>query len=1068
MSIETKRIRAVFETDTSKYNSSLNGINKQMKMYQSEVKAASTDTKNFGKNAENLSKTAQGLAKQIELNKSKIKLYEDAMAKSNQKVQDGITKRKALEQQLKDNEKEYNNIVKAYGKESEQAKVLKATIDDLNNQYSKNEKQIESNIKKVADYNTNVNKAKTDISNLQGQLDKTNEALNQHTSRWTKASEKLNVFSENAKKVGSTVNSIGNGILKVSGVAATGIGAATKSFMDFEQQIAKVSTIADYTNISMEDLKGGIINLSIETGMATSDLNEALYQTLSAGVETADSVSFLGEAVKLAKGGFTSTTNAVDILTTVLNAYGLEASETTKVSDILVQTQNKGKTSVDQLASSLGKVIPTAKSANVNFEQLGAAVALMTSKGIATSESVTYLNSAINELAKSGTNASNELKKATGKTFRELMEDGKSLGDVMSSLNDYAIKNGKSLADMFGSAEAGKAALTLATDSGKEFNKVLNDMSDSAGATQEAYDTMMNTRSESLAVSLNKVKVSFMKLGEAAVPIVDELAELISKLGDFIGSLSDDQLKSIVNFTKWGLIAGGSSKIIGGTISTVGNLTSGLGKLTGKLATTSTATAGATSAITAATTGTSFLSKAISAGSLLFNPWTIGIGAAAAGGYALYKTLQKDVVPSVDLFADAMIKTGTVINEYGEVAVMQSIKISEATQENVQAYLNMEQGVTESLQSLYITSTSITQENADALVNQFSQMGDMITSELSQDKENDLAVLQQSFAANSALTEEEQAKIISQLNSHYEIKSNEINAGEERIKEILANASENNRELNKNELEEITQIKLNMRDTAVKCLSEQAEESQAILDRMASYDRRVTTDMAAVHVKELNEARDKAVEAANKEYRDTLAIAEKMKSDGTSESIELADKLIEEAERQKKGVIEKSNETREKGLNKLEESYADLRNEVNTDTGEILSYWDKLKQKFGNMGGKTTYTVETKYTTTGKPASGVNYNSSSINRSIRRVAIPQHNVDIVRGLTKQVSTKESSFQFDYTRVENMLDKFSKQISSIDRNTKVLISAKELAGASAGYTNEELDRLRVIESFGYSD
>ena len=73
-----------------------------------------------------------------------------------------------------------------------------------------------------------------------------------------------------------------------------------------------------------------------------------------------------------------------------------------KVSDILIQTQNKGKTTVGELSKSMGAVIPIANSVNFNMEELGASLALMTSKGIATSESATYLKSMLSELGKSG------------------------------------------------------------------------------------------------------------------------------------------------------------------------------------------------------------------------------------------------------------------------------------------------------------------------------------------------------------------------------------------------------------------------------------------------------------------------------------------------------------------------------------------------------------------------------------------------------------------------------------------------------------------------------------------
>ena len=120
---------------------------------------------------------------------------------------------------------------------------------------------------------------------------------------------------------------------------------------------------------------------------------------------------------KLATGGFTDVTKAVDVLTTVINAYGLNAEEASNISDKLVQTQNLGKTTVDELAASMGKIIPTAKAANVGVDQICTGYAELTSSGIATAEATTYMNSMLNELSKSGTKTSDMLKNKMGKSF---------------------------------------------------------------------------------------------------------------------------------------------------------------------------------------------------------------------------------------------------------------------------------------------------------------------------------------------------------------------------------------------------------------------------------------------------------------------------------------------------------------------------------------------------------------------------------------------------------------------------------------------------------------------------
>ena len=71
---------------------------------------------------------------------------------------------------------------------------------------------------------------------------------------------------------------------------------------------------------------------------------------------------------------------------------------------------------------------------------------------------------------KSGTTADKALRQAAGKGFADLMASGMSLGDVLAILQTEAEKSGKTIADMFGSAEAGKAAVSLLSGGVDGFN----------------------------------------------------------------------------------------------------------------------------------------------------------------------------------------------------------------------------------------------------------------------------------------------------------------------------------------------------------------------------------------------------------------------------------------------------------------------------------------------------------------------------------------------------------------------------------------------------------------------
>lgn len=371
---------------------------------------------------------------------------------------------------------------------------------------------------------------------------------------------------------------LSEGVGKIGGIAAKGlaaIGAAAagataaivKVGSDFETSMAKVQTLADTTQVSMADLSKGIMEMSNTTGQSSQSLAEALYQALSAGVQTGDALAYTEQAAKLAAAGFTTTESAVDALSTVMNAYKMDASEVNAVSDMLLQTQNKGKTTVDELAASIAQVTPTAAAMGVEFEQVSAALATMTAQGVPTSQATTQLNQLFAELGKSGQQASENLMKAAegteyaGMSFQQMMDAGVPLNEVLDMMSDYAEANGKSLLDMFGSIEAGKAALTMAGENSEMFADNLEAMNESAGLTEEGFTTMVDTLQGKMGI----LQESFTNLG---IAIYQGMQEPLKGLAD-VGIQALDELMTAFN-------EGGVEGLIEAGSNIIANLLTGI------------------------------------------------------------------------------------------------------------------------------------------------------------------------------------------------------------------------------------------------------------------------------------------------------------------------------------------------------------------------------------------------------------------------------------------------------------------------------------------------------------
>lgn len=326
----------------------------------------------------------------------------------------------------------------------------------------------------------------------------------------------------------------------------------SRSAAEFESGIAKVSTIADTSRVSLSTIEADIMSLSRNTGQSAGDITEAAYQAMSASVDTASAVQFVDEANKLAVGGFTQQATAADVLTTAINAYGLQVAEATRLSDMLIMTQNLGKTTVDELAQNMGRVIPLASAYNVEMDNLSAAYAEMTKNGIATAESTTYIKSMLNELGSSGSEVSKVLMEQTGQSFAQLMQDGYSLGDVLQVLGQSVDGNTTAFNNLWGSQEAGIGALSLFNSGASAFNGTLREMQGSAGATEKAYSAMTDTTEFAAQRMSNSFSNLKLTVGGQLNPVMEELYNKTADIVDSFTGFADEHPGVVAGLTAVG------------------------------------------------------------------------------------------------------------------------------------------------------------------------------------------------------------------------------------------------------------------------------------------------------------------------------------------------------------------------------------------------------------------------------------------------------------------------------------------------------------------------------------
>lgn len=834
----------------------IQALNKELRYLDKEYKTTAKGSKDFEKSQEGLKVKLSNLEKKYDIQKAKLEAYNKKLNESKEKI-------------LK--------------KEQE--------LEKLKNAEGDNTKAIEKAEKQLETYKTKMNNAAKEISlteiemkNLEKEISNTGQALNNiPLEEYKKKIKELDKHHEEVSKqfktVGDNAIKLGDTLLKGAAPMIAIGTASAKMASDFETAFAQVTTIADENEVSNEKMKKSIIDLSNQTGISAKEISANVYDAISAGQKTGDAVNFVTNSTKLAKAGFAQAGDSLNLLTTILNSYGMEASKVTDVSDKLITTQNIGKTTVAELAQSMGKVIPTAKAFGVNLDNVTTAYAELTAKGIATSEAGTYVSSMFNELGKQGTNASKALKDISGKTFQELIGSGKSLGDILAIMDEGAKKNKKSLADMFGSTEAGKAAMIIATNSGKDFNNMLSQMKDSAGATQKAFDKMNATPAERMAISVNKIKNEMIRFGESILPMMDQVSSVISKTADWFGEMSEEEQKTIINTTLLTFALGGTIKGFGKAARGAGSLVDIYRKLSTKAAENSKQMKLLSNSANSTTKGV----RNLTGGLNILNPATLAVTgsiAALTAGVAVYKTHSELMNKNILYTTDQMSTLEKAVAKFTGV----NAKSKEELIQMGLVYKDFSQNISKEFQEKVIESTAkvndfnmklteinidgvITKEESEALEGRVTEMADSAINAIKAKQEESNSAMKEFFLRDDVLSENEKV-VLESLERISKTNIDEVTKLKNEIFEIKQKALDNDKDLTEEEVEMIKDKTNRIAQIELESLGKTQKEIAFAKNEFQNRLRSISLEDASKIVEEKAKIRDDEY-AKIKTYYDT-------------------------------------------------------------------------------------------------------------------------------------------------------------------------------------------------------
>jgi len=322
-------------------------------------------------------------------------------------------------------------------------------------------------------------------------------------------------------------------------VIVRAISAVVSAFKDaqvaaaeFSIAVAEAFTISGGQLGTMEEMNASVLELSRSLGLTGQEVAEGVYQTLSNQVvEAGDSLRFTNEAARLSIATNSELRESVNALSSVMNSYNLDVSETEHVSDTLFKTIELGRLRLSEFGDVLGRVSPLTAALGIRYEEMAAALAAMTQKGVPAHTAITQLTQVSQKLLRP-TKALQELYEEWGvETGPEAIRRFGGLQGVLLKMKDATAGNDKEFADLLGRVRAMVGALNLTSNEANALTEALEAMENNAGATGKALEEMRGSVGRQAVETWNNLGNTMIEVGqkllEATTPMIKALDWLI-------------------------------------------------------------------------------------------------------------------------------------------------------------------------------------------------------------------------------------------------------------------------------------------------------------------------------------------------------------------------------------------------------------------------------------------------------------------------------------------------------------------------------------------------------------
>lgn len=899
---------------------------------------------------------------------------------------------------------------------------------------------------------------------------------------------KLEKMGESFSKVGNSVKNAGQFLTTRVSLPITGaLTLATKETMALETAMAGVNKTTDLTDKELNDMKNTFIDMSRTTPVTAKELANIGEMAGQLGIKKENIAAFSKTISDLTIAtNLTKEQGSMD-LARFMNITQMSQDEVSNLGSSLVALGNNFATTEDEILqmglrlAAQGEIVGLTESQTMGLATALSTVGLKSEQGgsafsrvmlkmntavLSTEERMAGLNdmlsgteytisdvtNAINQGGSEGKQALDTIGAAIGMTGEDLKELASNAQNGSEKLEVLGKVSGLG-ADGFAKAwredpmkaiEAFIGGLKKMKDSNKDLNTVFESLDMNgirevdtlqrlAGANSElgrAVETSTKAYEENTALqheveifnqtTANQLKMLKneaialgIKLGEKLTPAIKDVTSWLKDLTHKVSQMDDAKVEKFVKALLGIAAVGPLLSVAGSLIGKLGSIALFASKVSGELAVLKTG-------MEVSTTGAGLFAKGLTGlGTLLAPPG----GFVIAGVLALIVGLKK--------LDDKMSESCIQSDVFGD-------EVSEGTKKAVGGFLELDEEATKSLNNLKASGEVVSEETVTSITNAFGSMGSQISSKIEENKSQAVDSLTRMYEDMGTATDQANIDTIDKVIKTYDSMSQRTQEGQNRIKEILETAKEEKRVLTEQEQIEIGNIQQQMKDDGVRILSETEQDYLVIKQRMKDQSGIISTEQASQLVQDSIKVRDETIANAEEEYNERIRQAELLRADGTEESKMLADKILEDSKKVRDDAIKDAEERHQKIVDEAKGQAKEHVNEVNWETGEILTGWELHRQNMAKTWDNMITTVDTK--------GAALWNSVKKGTKEGWESVKRHTRDSWEGIKGQVNGKIESiktlasngFEFVKSTAERKWEATKEAIVSPIRHAKEII------------------------------